>query len=140
MKIKTTEITVNKPDKDVDFFDITGNVSDAVTAADVKEGIANVFSPGSTASVTTIEYEPNLLIDFRKVLERLVPSDIRYEHEKAWGERNGQSHMRTSIFGPGVVIPIHEGKLMTGQWQQIVVMDFDVIQRNRRVVIQVIGE
>ena len=140
MKIKTTEIMLAKPSKDVNFSDITKQVSEAVTAAEVKEGIAIAFSPGSTASVATIEYEPNLLLDFNRLLEKLVPSDVKYEHEKAWGEKNSQSHMRTSIFGPSVVIPIHEGNLMTGQWQQIVVMDFDVIQRNRRIVIQIIGE
>ena len=125
---------------DVDLKDITSHVRGIVKKSGLKDGIATVFVPGATGSVSTIEYEPGLLKDIPKALERIAPSDIDYEHHKTWGCDNGKSHVRATFLGPGLVVPFADSKLILGTWQQIVLMDFDTKARNRKVVVQVMGE
>jgi secondary thiamine-phosphate synthase enzyme len=96
--------------------------------------------PGSTAAITTIEYEPGVLGDLQRAVERLVPRDIPYEHDQRWGDGNGYSHVRAAILGPSVTIPLIEGRLVLGTWQQVVCVDFDNRPRHRKVIFHVIGE
>jgi secondary thiamine-phosphate synthase enzyme len=123
-----------------DLVDITGKVEEAVKKSGFRNGICTVFSPGSTASITTIEYEGGLLKDFPNAMDRLVPEDLVYEHHLRWGDGNGHSHVRSAILGPSLTIPVVDGKLTLGAWQQVVFCDFDNRSRSRMVEIMVIGE
>ena len=125
---------------DVDLIDITSHVSAVLKSSGVKEGIATIFVPGATGSVSTIEYEPGLLKDIPKALERIAPSGIEYEHHKTWGCDNGKSHVRATFLGPCLVVPFINSKLILGTWQQIVFMDFDTKARKRKLIVQVMGE
>jgi secondary thiamine-phosphate synthase enzyme len=98
------------------------------------------FIPGSTAALTTIEYEPGLKTDFPSAMNRLIPRDIPYEHNKTWHDGNGHSHVKASIIGPSLSIPFQDGKLILGTWQQVVLLEMDTRSRSRRLVIHVIGE
>lgn len=123
-----------------DMIDITSNVQDALTASGLTSGIVTVFVPGSTASITTIEYEPGLLKDFPGAMEKLAPRDAHYDHDARWGDGNGHSHVRASTIGPSLVVPFQNGRLMLGTWQQIVFVDFDNRPRARNVIVQAMGE
>jgi secondary thiamine-phosphate synthase enzyme len=123
-----------------DIQDITGEVARAVRDSGMTDGIVTVFLVGSTAAVTTIEFEGGLLHDFRAVWEGLVPRNALYQHDRAWGDGNGHSHVRASLLGPSLTIPFCGGKLVLGTWQQVVVVDFDNRPRSRDVVVQVMGE
>jgi len=123
-----------------DLIDITKQVADIVFGSGVKEGIVTVFVAGSTAGVTTIEYEAGAIKDFQEMMERLVPQDIDYHHNAKWGDGNGFSHIRASLLGPSLTVPIDDRELVLGTWQQIVVVDFDNRPRKREVIIQVMGE
>jgi secondary thiamine-phosphate synthase enzyme len=123
-----------------DVVDITEKVQQAVAQSRLDDGVVTVFVPGSTAAVTTMEYEPGLARDFPEMLERLAPRDIAYEHQKMWHDDNGRSHVKASLVGPSLVVPFDEGHLTLGTWQQIVFVELDIRPRNREVVIQVSGE
>ncbi len=123
-----------------DVADITADVQQAVEESGLNAGVATVFIPGSTAAVTTIEYEPGLAKDFPDMLERLAPKGIDYEHQKAWHDDNGRSHIKASLVGPSLSVPFEEGVLTLGTWQQIVFVELDIRPRRREVVIQVMGE
>ena len=123
-----------------DLVDITGEVSQAVARAGVESGTVTVFVPGSTAGVTTIEFEPGLVADFGSMWERLVPADISYGHDRRWGDGNGYSHVRAALLGASLVVPFAKKKLLLGTWQQIVVADFDNRPRSREVVVQIMGD
>ena len=123
-----------------DVADITDRVAQVVRKAGVGEGLACVTVIGSTASVTTIEYEPALVADFRDLLERLAPSDKPTRHGDTWGDDNGFSHLRASLMGPGITVPVRDGRLVLGTWQQIVLVDHDNRPRERQVYVQVVGE
>jgi secondary thiamine-phosphate synthase enzyme len=123
-----------------DLHDLTGEVSRIVREAGVAEGLAHVFAVGSTASVTTIEYEPALVQDMAEALETLWPRTMRSHHSRTWGDDNGFSHLRASFMGPGLTVPVHEGRLVLGTWQQVVVIDHDNGPRRRKVFVQVVGE
>ncbi len=123
-----------------DIIDITSYVKKVVFDSNYKEGIVNVFITGSTASITTIEYENGLLNDFKNVLDKLVPYNKDYEHHKRWKDDNGHSHIRASIIGPQITIPFSNANLVLGTWQQIVVIDFDTRAREREIVVTCIGE
>ncbi len=125
---------------DGDMVDITGQVQDVLAESGLTSGIITVFVPGSTASVTTIEYEPGLIKDFPRAMERLAPRQAIYDHNARWGDDNGYSHVRASTVGPGVVIPFENGRLMLGTWQQIAFVDFDNRPRTRNVIVQAMGE
>jgi secondary thiamine-phosphate synthase enzyme len=120
------------------MLDITRLVRDVVSATAVLEGVATVFVVGSTAAVTTIEYEPGLTHDLPAALERIAPRDGAYRHEQTWNDDNGHSHIRASLIGPSLTIPVVDGKLPLGTWQQIVLLEFDTRARERQVVVQVI--
>ncbi|RKZ04049.1 YjbQ family protein [Candidatus Fermentibacteria bacterium] len=122
-----------------DIVDITEQVQTTITESEIMNGIVNVTAIGSTASVTTIEYEPALVIDMQELLNKLVPETIRSRHSETWGDDNGFSHMRATLMGPGTTLPVEHGKLLTGTWQQVVVIDHDNRPRNRQIRIQIVG-
>ncbi len=123
-----------------DVKDITPEVSSCIAESNIKEGICVIFIPGSTAAVTTIEYEPGVIRDLQKFIEKLIPQDIHYDHNSRWGDGNGFSHVRASILGPSLSIPVSAGGLMLGTWQQIVLIDFDNRSRQRHIILKIIGE
>lgn len=123
-----------------DIKNITDRVKDIVGQSGVKNGLAGVFVIGSTASVSTVEYEPALVEDVRDQLEEFIPSSKHTRHSQTWGDDNGFSHLRATFMGPGITVPVSGGALILGTWQQIVVIDHDNRPRSREVFIQVIGE
>jgi secondary thiamine-phosphate synthase enzyme len=123
-----------------DIIDITPEVRQRLSKAKVSNGTVTLFISGSTAGITTIEFEPGLLADFKKMWERTVPQDISYQHDRAWGDGNGHSHVRASLLGASLVIPFSDKRLALGTWQQIVVVDFDNRARSRQIVVQITGE
>jgi secondary thiamine-phosphate synthase enzyme len=122
-----------------DVFEVSAQVCQAVSDSGVQEGLVCVHTPGSTAAVTTIEYESGCLADLKQALERLAPSEAHYAHNARWGDGNGYSHLRAALLGPSLTVPVQGGTPVLGTWQQIVVCDFDNRPRRRRVVIQVQG-
>ncbi|MEM1658208.1 MAG: secondary thiamine-phosphate synthase enzyme YjbQ [Candidatus Jordarchaeales archaeon] len=125
---------------EVDMIDITGVVQKAVEESGLKKGIVTVFVPGSTGAVTTIEYEPGLVKDFSRVLERVAPRNEEYEHHLRWHDWNGHSHCRAALLGPSLTVPFDGGVLQLGTWQQIVFVELDVRPRERELILQIIGE
>ena len=123
-----------------DIVDITPRVEKQLSKASIESGIVTVFVTGSTAGVTTIEYEPGLISDLKEMWQRLVPDNINYAHDRAWGDGNGYSHIRASLLGASLVIPFSHKRLSLGTWQQIVLLDFDNRPRSRRLVVQIMGE
>ncbi|MEM2901289.1 MAG: secondary thiamine-phosphate synthase enzyme YjbQ [Candidatus Bathyarchaeia archaeon] len=139
MVVKTDRIMLETRGEG-DIQDITGLVEMSVRKSGLRNGIVTVFVPGSTGTLTTIEYEPGLLKDLPNALERIAPKAHPYEHEKRWHDGNGHSHVRASIMGPSLTVPFVEGQLTLGTWQQIVFVELDVRGRSRRLVAQIIGE
>ena len=125
---------------EVELVDITDRVHDAVSRSGLTSGIACVFNPGATGAVTTIEYEPGLLRDIPKALERLFPKGITYHHDETWHDGNGHSHVRAAVLGPGMTVPFVDGRLTLGTWQQIVLVELDNKARHRHLVVQMVGE
>lgn len=123
-----------------DIIDITEKVQQAVAESGLAAGVATVFVPGSTAAVTTMEYEPGLTKDLPGALERVAPGDIPYEHQKAYHDGNGKSHVKASIIGPSLSVPFSRRRLTLGTWQQIVFLELDIKPRKREVVVQIVGE
>ena len=121
-----------------DIIDITSRVAEEVKKTVAKDGACLISCPGSTCGITTIEYEPNLIEDFKEFLEKLAHSDKDYKHDKTWGEKNGQSHLLSALFKPFLTVPIEDGKLLLGQWQQIIFCDFDSRGRERTINIKII--
>lgn len=122
-----------------DIINISSEVQSKVLASGITDGLVAVTVIGSTASVTTIEYEPALVEDMKELLEKMIPKNIRSRHSETWGDDNGFSHMRASLMGPGITLPVVDGKVLTGTWQQIVVVDHDNRPRTREIRIQVTG-
>lgn len=123
-----------------DVLDITDAVQQSISRSGVRDGLVTVFVRGSTAGVSTIEYEPGLIADLQQMFERVVPSNVTYQHDRRWGDGNGFSHIRATLMGPSLSVPIVGGSAALGTWQQIVVVDFDNRPRRRDVLVQVIGE
>jgi secondary thiamine-phosphate synthase enzyme len=123
-----------------DTLDITEAVRASVRKVAVTNGLVTVFCGGSTGTITTIEYEPGVIRDLQRALERIAPSDIPYDHDRRWGDGNGFSHVRAALMKPSLTIPLVGGTLSLGTWQQVVFIDFDNRGRNRSIVIQVMGE
>jgi secondary thiamine-phosphate synthase enzyme len=121
-------------------YDITEKVQKAVAASNLKNGIVSVFCIGSTASISTIEYEPALVEDLHDALQAILPESMHTRHGATWGDDNGFSHLRATFMGPGISVPFTEGKLVLGTWQQIILIDHDNRARERRVFIQTVGE
>jgi len=123
-----------------DCVDLSGAVQDAVSRSKIRNGLATVFVTGSTAGVTTIEHEPGLVEDLRDAVRRIFPEDLPYAHHETGGDDNGYAHLRASFIGPSLTVPVVNGKLQLGTWQQIVLVDFDVRPRSRSYLIQILGE
>ena len=123
-----------------DIIDITPQVQEQLAETDINDGTVTLFVSGSTAGISTIEFESGVLSDFQSMWERNVPQDIPYEHDRAWGDGNGHSHVRASLLGASLVIPFSNKRLALGTWQQIVLVDFDNRPRSRQIVVQIMGE
>ena len=139
IKIHTKKI-IEKTSGFCDIVDVTAKVREEVRKENFQRGLVSLFVSGSTAAVTTVEYEPGLVEDLKAFVERLIPSDKRYHHDDRWGDNNGFSHLRASLFGPSLAIPVEDGQPLLGTWQQIVLLDFDNRPRTREIIVQVIGE
>lgn len=122
------------------MVDITDEVAAHLAESHVSSGLCNVFCPGSTGAITTIEYEEGLLADFPKAMERIAPANAEYEHHLRWGDGNGHSHVRASVIGPSLTVPVVDGKVTLGTWQQIVFIDFDNRPRSREIEVTLVGE
>ena len=123
-----------------DIVDITPQVAEKVAQSGLESGTITLFISGSTAGLTTIEYEPGLIADLKEMWRRLVPEDISYQHDRRWGDGNGHAHVRASLLGASLVIPFVGKMLALGTWQQVVVVDFDNRPRSRQVIVQINGE
>ncbi len=123
-----------------DVLDITPRVVAAVFHSGVKDGLVTIFVTGSTAGLTTGEFEPGLVADLKAAFQRLAPQGLEYQHNRLQGDDNGHAHINASLLGPSLVVPLARGKLLLGQWQQLLLVDFDVRPRQRQVVVQVLGE
>ena len=125
---------------EVDIVNITDDVQKIVNKSKIKDGFACVFVPGSTGSVITIEYEPGLMKDLSRALQKIAPKGEHYDHHETWHDDNGHSHVRASLMGPSVTVPIKNGRLLHGTWQQIVFVELDTRPRDRNIVVQIMGE
>jgi secondary thiamine-phosphate synthase enzyme len=123
-----------------DIVDLTAEIQKAVKKTGINAGTVTVFAPGSTTGVTTIEFEPGLLKDLPQLMEKLVPSDRSYQHDETWGDGNGFSHLRSAMIGSDATVPFSAGKLLLGTWQQVVFLEFDNRARDRRVILQIMGD
>jgi secondary thiamine-phosphate synthase enzyme len=121
-----------------ELVNLTDEIQDWLEKEKIQEGLLTVFVPGSTGALTTIEYEPGLTRDFPDLMENLVPSRRSYYHDQTWHDGNGHSHLRASLIGPSLTVPIHQGKPTLGTWQQIIFIDFDNRPRQRRIVLHVL--
>lgn len=139
MTVVTKDITLQSKGN-CEVIDITSRVGRNVEESGVDNGIVTLFIVGSTAGITTIEYEPNLVSDFSNMWDRVAPRNIPYEHNKTWGDGNGHSHVRASTLGASLVIPFAKKRLTLGTWQQIVFVDFDNRPRSRKLTVQILGE
>ncbi|MDD5565367.1 MAG: secondary thiamine-phosphate synthase enzyme YjbQ [Candidatus Omnitrophica bacterium] len=139
MQIITEEIRLSTKGNP-DLLNITDAVSKVLSSSKLAQGMMSVCVVGSTAAITTFEYEPGLIEDIRELFEKLVPQGKHYRHDETWGDANGFSHLRASLQGPSLIIPFKDGKLLLGTWQQVVLAEFDNRQRKRRVIVQLIGE
>ena len=139
MTVITKEISLSTQGE-CDIIDITPQVADSVTRSGIVSGTVTVFVAGSTAGVTTVEYEPGLISDMKSMWQNLVPRGIPYDHDRRWGDGNGYSHVRASLLGGSLVIPFNSKNLLLGTWQQIVLVDFDNRPHARKVILQIMGE
>src|ERR671930_796954 len=133
MTVITKEIEINSKGEN-DMVDITDQTLKAILESKLGNGIVIIFVSGSTAAVTTIEYEPGLRRDFPMMLNRIIPKDIEYKHDETWHDGNGHSHVRASLIGPSLTVPFKNGSLMLGTWQQIVVLEMDIRPRGRKII------
>ena len=125
---------------EVDIIDITSDIQNVINKSKINCGIACVFVPGSTGTITTIEYEPGLKKDFPRALQKIAPKGEHYDHHETWHDDNGHSHVRASLMGPSITVPIKDSKLLHGTWQQIVFIELDTSPRNRKIIVQILGE
>ncbi len=123
-----------------DIINITHQVEQQVAETNINSGIATIFVSGSTAGISTIEFESGLLSDFQSMWERNIPQSIPYNHDRRWGDGNGYSHVRASLLGASLVIPFNDKRLSLGTWQQIVLIDFDNRPRSRQIILQIMGD
>ena len=136
MPVQNVRIFVNTSGE-TDIVDITSKVQREIVKSRARNGAVTLFVPGSTGALTTIEFESGVINDLKKAIERMAPSGIHYEHNERWGDGNGYSHVRAAIFGASLHIPIVDGSLTLGTWQQIVLLDFDNRPRERRIEVQI---
>lgn len=123
-----------------DLIDITDRIAELLKETKLKTGQVTVFHIGSTAAITTFEFEPGMIKDMQELYEKIVPAQRHYHHDDTWGDANGFSHLRAALQGPSLTIPFENGNLLLGTWQQVVLAEFDNRPRNRQVVVQIIGE
>ncbi|RMF05494.1 MAG: YjbQ family protein [Chloroflexi bacterium] len=123
-----------------DFHNITQAVAGAVQAGGLRNGIATVFTPSATSAITTVEYESGMLRDFEALMERIAAQAWEYKHNERWHDGNGFSHVRAALLGPSVTVPVVDGQLTLGTWQEIAFIDFDNSRRQRRIIVQLVGE
>ena len=123
-----------------DIVDITTQVEQQVAEVGVNNGTVTIFVAGSTAGITTIEFESGLLSDFQSMWERTIPKNVPYDHDRRWGDGNGYSHVRASLLGASLVVPFNDKRLTLGTWQQIVLLDFDNRPRSRQIILQIMGD
>ena len=123
-----------------DVVDITSKMSEILAKSKIDSGIACIFVPGSTASISTFEYEQNLVKDIKRALEKIAPEKGEYAHHKTWGDDNGSAHVRACLLKPGLSVPFENRKLMLGTWQQLALLDFDTRDRKREIIVQIIGD
>jgi secondary thiamine-phosphate synthase enzyme len=139
MGVYSDQINI-KTDGEVDIIDITGEIQNSIDKSKLKDGIICIFVPGSTGTLTTIEYEPGLMKDLPQALEKIAPKEIYYNHHETWHDDNGHSHVRASLMGPSITVPFRNKKLIHGTWQQIVFIELDTSPRNRQIIVQIVGE
>ncbi len=139
MKVFNDNIQLNTRGN-ADIIDITGDVKSVLHKSEIVNGLVCVFVPGSTGAITTIEFEPGVLDDLKNFLEEIIPSNREYLHDRAWGDGNGHSHLRAALIGPSFTVPVMDSTMQLGTWQQIVFLDFDNKTRNRKLVVQILGE
>jgi secondary thiamine-phosphate synthase enzyme len=137
--IQSTTLAFKTPGHN-DVQDITPAVAEWVAATGVRSGFLSLFVHGSTAALTTIEFESGVVADLKAAIERMAPDDMPYDHDRRWGDGNGYAHVRAALLGPSLTIPITDGTLALGTWQQIVLVDFDNRPRHRQIVAQIVGE
>lgn len=125
---------------DAEVLDITGQVAERLSSASLSDGVVTIFSPSSTSALTTLEYESGCISDLQRLFDEIVDPKRPYAHNARWGDGNGHSHIRAALLGPSLSIPFTEGRLALGTWQQIIYVDFDNRSRQRRLVIQIVGE
>jgi len=123
-----------------DTHDLTPRVTEIVRKSKLHAGIVTIFVPGSTAGITTIEFEDGVVGDLKKAIDRLAPQNMHYDHNSRWGDGNGFAHVRAALLGPSLTVPVADGKLQLGTWQQIVLVDFDNRPRQREIMVQAVGE
>ena len=123
-----------------DIIDITSEISQIVSKSGINNGIVSIFNAGSTGAIITLEYEPGLLKDIPDFLERIIPKNMNYFHEQTWHDGNGHSHVRASLLGPSLTVPVNNSNVFHGTWQQIAFIELDVKPRKRKLMITVIGE
>jgi secondary thiamine-phosphate synthase enzyme len=123
-----------------EIVDLTEQVAELAASSEIRNGLVLTFVPGSTGGITTIEYEPGLLQDIPALYQKLIPKGPAYEHDKTWGDGNGYSHLRAALTGASFTCPLVDGRLVLGTWQQIVLLDFDNRPRDRKIVVQIVGE
>jgi secondary thiamine-phosphate synthase enzyme len=138
MTVRARRVVEVETTSGTDVLDLTPEALELVEEAGVEEGMLLVFVPGSTAGVTTIEYESGAVADLKEAIERLAPRGIDYQHDRRWGDGNGYSHVRAALLGPSLTVPLVDGEPSLGTWQQIVLCDFDNRPRRRRVLMQVV--
>ncbi len=139
MTVESHNVSIHTK-REGEIVDITDRIQGIIDEAELDNGVAFLFVPGSTGALTTIEYEPGLLSDFPNALERLVPKGMPYEHERRWHDGNGHSHVRASLLGPDLSVPFQQRKLLLGIWQQIAFVELDVRPRDRTIIVQLIGD
>jgi secondary thiamine-phosphate synthase enzyme len=137
-RVFSSEISISTKG-DLDILDITSELERLVNDSGIQEGMACVFVGGSTGAITTMEFEPGVVEDLRAALQRLVPSGIEYQHHLKWKDGNGHSHVRAAILGPSITIPVREGSVPLGTWQQVVFIELDVRPRQRKLLVTVMG-
>lgn len=123
-----------------DTHDLTPKIECILNDSKVQAGTVTVFTPSSTSAITTIEYESGALDDLRRAFDEIAPTDRDYRHNLRWGDGNGHAHLRAALLGPSLTIPVVDGRLILGTWQQILFLDFDIRSRQRRLVVQIVGE
>jgi len=139
MSVKTITIHLSTRG-DADIQDITAQVTQAVVQSGFTDGIATIFCPSSTSALTTIEFEPGVVSDLRRMFDEIIPADRPYQHDQAWGDGNGHSHVRASLLGASLTVPFVKHRLTLGTWQQIVYLDFDNRPRQRELIVQMMGD